>query len=210
MDKLDHRQLTLIKRAAEDAIHACNRHYKPFIDVVAHPLNIVALVEMAQSRQAELDQLNEVLGERTKEWLEAIELGTYFLDIAKPLKDEVDQLQSQINEMAEVGLSLESELNKKDEYAHNLYYENANLQMLVEEKDKRITELEKACVSYKNQRDDNAQKLMVKSVHYNSIQEELAKLKDRLELAHHLATQSTWSSLKQLKKVVKALRGEHE
>lgn len=51
---------------------------------------------------------------------------------------EVDQLQSQINEMAEVGLSQESELNKKDEHAHNLYYENANLQMLVEEKDKRI------------------------------------------------------------------------
>ncbi|MFW2079731.1 hypothetical protein ACNPQK_01925 [Acinetobacter guillouiae] len=94
-------------------------------------------------------------------------------------------------------------LLEKDEYAHNLYYENANLQTLIEE-------LERSCISYKNQRDDNAQKLMVKSVHYNSIQEELAKLKDRLELAHHLATQSTWSSLKQLKKVVKALRGEHE
>ena len=80
----------------------------------------------------------------------------------------------------------------------------------VDEKDKRIEELERSCISYKNQRDDYAQKLMVKSVHYSSIQEELAKLKDRLELAHHLATQSTWSSLKQLKKVVKALRGEHE
>ena len=79
----------------------------------------------------------------------------------------------------------------------------------VDEKDKRIEELERSCISYKNQRDDNAQKLMVKSVHYSSIQEELAKLKDRLELAHHLATQSTWSSLKQLKKVVKALRGEN-
>lgn len=29
-------------------------------------------------------------------------------------------------------------LLEKDEYAHNLYYENANLQTLVEEKDKRI------------------------------------------------------------------------
>ncbi|WP_287906540.1 hypothetical protein [Acinetobacter sp.] len=103
MDKLDHRELTLIKRAAEDAIHACNRHYKPFIDVIAHPLNIIALVEMAQSRQA-----------------------------------EVDQLQSQINEIAEVGLGQEIEINNKDEHAHNLYYENANLQLLVEEKDKRI------------------------------------------------------------------------
>lgn len=79
MDKLNQRQLTLIKRAAEDAIHACNRHYGPFVDVVAHPLNIIALVEMAQSRQA-----------------------------------EINQLQSQINEMAEVGLSQESAIREKD------------------------------------------------------------------------------------------------
>jgi len=46
--KLSARQLTLIRRAAEDAIHACNRHYGPFVDVVAHPLNICALVDMAQ------------------------------------------------------------------------------------------------------------------------------------------------------------------
>ncbi|MDN5418551.1 MAG: hypothetical protein L0G09_14045 [Acinetobacter sp.] len=32
-------------------------------------------------------------------------------------------------------------LLEKDEYAHNLYYENANLQTLVEEKDKRIETL---------------------------------------------------------------------
>lgn len=35
-------------------------------------------------------------------------------------------------------------LLEKDEYAHSLYYENANLQTLVEEKDKRI---EEACES---------------------------------------------------------------
>lgn len=35
-------------------------------------------------------------------------------------------------------------LLEKDEHAHNLYYENANLQTLVEEKDKRI---EEACES---------------------------------------------------------------
>ncbi|MFW1853541.1 hypothetical protein ACG9XR_23645, partial [Acinetobacter guillouiae] len=35
-----------------------------------------------QSRQTELDQLNEVLDERTKEWLEAIKLGTYFQEAA--------------------------------------------------------------------------------------------------------------------------------
>ncbi|MDC4653045.1 hypothetical protein ACR2E5_05605 [Acinetobacter baumannii] len=46
--KLSQRQLVLIRRAAEDAIHACNRHYGPFVDVVAHPLNIISLVDMAQ------------------------------------------------------------------------------------------------------------------------------------------------------------------
>ncbi|MDO6644566.1 hypothetical protein [Acinetobacter guillouiae] len=45
-----------------------------------------------QSQQAELDRLNEVLDERTKEWLEAIKLGAYFQEAAKPLKDKVDQL----------------------------------------------------------------------------------------------------------------------
>jgi len=44
----------------------------------------------------------------------------------------------------------------------------------------------------------------------DQLQEELAKLKDRLELAHHLATQSTWSSLKQLRKVIKALRDSNQ
>jgi chromosome segregation ATPase len=149
-----------------------------------------------QSRQAELDQLNEVLDERTKEWLEAIKLGTYFQEVAKPLKDEVDFLKAQLGIKRDQINGFESEIKKTWQ--------------ALEEKDKRIEELERSCISYKNQRDDNAQKLMVKSVHYSSIQEELAKLKDRLELAHHLATQSTWSSLKQLKKVVKALRGEHE
>ena len=64
----------------------------------------------------------------------------------------INQLQSQINEMAVVGLSQESELNKKDERAHNLYYENANLQMLIEEENKRIEELK---VQLSLQRDRN-------------------------------------------------------
>jgi len=97
----------------------------------------------------------------------------------------------------------------QDKYYQGAKWAWQSRQAEVDEKDKRIEELERSCISYKNQRDDYAQKLMVKSVHYSSIQEELAKLKDRLELAHHLATQSTWSSLKQLKKVVKALRGEN-
>ncbi len=44
---LSHRDLTLLRRAAEDAIHAANPRFRPFIDAVAHPLNIIALVDMA-------------------------------------------------------------------------------------------------------------------------------------------------------------------
>ncbi|MDI1222968.1 hypothetical protein [Acinetobacter sp.] len=115
---------------------------------------------------------------------------------------EVDELSSQNQILKEVA---ESDMKTIERLESVINLNDSELK----EKDKRIEELERSCISYKNQRDDNAQKLMVKSVHYNSIQEELAKLKDRLELAHHLATQSTWSSLKQLKKVVKALRGEN-
>lgn len=35
-----------LRRAAEDARDACNRHFGPFVDVVAHPLNILALLDM--------------------------------------------------------------------------------------------------------------------------------------------------------------------
>ncbi|WP_010116670.1 hypothetical protein [Acinetobacter sp. P8-3-8] len=143
-----------------------------------------------------MDEFEEAWKENRHVWESTKNLAkAMYLAGQQSRQAEVDQLKG---------------LLEKDEYAHSLYYENENLKAGLEEKDKRIEELERSCISYKNQRDDNAQKLMVKSVHYNSIQEELAKLKDRFELAHHLATQSTWSSLKQLKKVVKALRGEHE
>lgn len=48
MSELSNEKLTQIKRAAEDAIQAWNRLYQPFIDVVAHPLNIISLVDMAK------------------------------------------------------------------------------------------------------------------------------------------------------------------
>lgn len=69
MDDLAYRELTLIKRAAEDAIHACNRHYAPFVDVVAHPLNILALVEMAQMKvelKLKIEQLEKGKAEITR------------------------------------------------------------------------------------------------------------------------------------------------
>lgn len=44
-----------------------------------------------------------------------------------------EEQQAKINDL--------KNLLEKDEHAHNLYYENANLQTLVEEKDKRIEEV---------------------------------------------------------------------
>lgn len=52
-----------------------------------------------QSQQAEIDRLNSVLDERTKEWLQAIECGAYFENVAKPLKEENDRLKVQLNYM---------------------------------------------------------------------------------------------------------------
>lgn len=49
MDKLSQQELTRIRRGAEDAIQAMNRNHKSFIEAVSHPLNIIALVDMAQA-----------------------------------------------------------------------------------------------------------------------------------------------------------------
>lgn len=45
---LSRRELVLLRRAAEDAIHAANPRYGPFIDAVANPLTMLALVSMAE------------------------------------------------------------------------------------------------------------------------------------------------------------------
>ncbi|NNP67563.1 hypothetical protein [Acinetobacter sp. Ac_5812] len=60
MSKLSPRELVLFRRAAEDAIHACNRHYGPFIDVVAHPLNMLKLVEMAELSNQQQSKVNDL------------------------------------------------------------------------------------------------------------------------------------------------------
>lgn len=44
---LTHLELVLLRRAAEDAINAANPRYAPFIDAVANPLKMLALVDMA-------------------------------------------------------------------------------------------------------------------------------------------------------------------
>ncbi len=45
---LSARELVLLRRAAEDAIHAGNPRFAPFVEAVANPLKILALVDMAQ------------------------------------------------------------------------------------------------------------------------------------------------------------------
>lgn len=47
MADLTYEERKRLRRLAEDARDACNPHYSPFIDAVAHPLNILALLDMA-------------------------------------------------------------------------------------------------------------------------------------------------------------------
>lgn len=61
MDDITPREIVLMRRAAEDACFAMNRHYKPFIDAVAKPLTIIALLDLVQSKQAEVNELHGFL-----------------------------------------------------------------------------------------------------------------------------------------------------
>lgn len=65
-----------------------------------------------KEKQAIIDQLNSVLDERTKEWLQAIECGTYFENIAKPLKEKNDDLKAQLNNMEQCYIQLKQEHNE--------------------------------------------------------------------------------------------------
>lgn len=50
---LTFQQLITIRRAAEDACMAANPRLKSFVDTVAHPLNIIALCNMATRQEQE-------------------------------------------------------------------------------------------------------------------------------------------------------------
>lgn len=52
-----------LRRLAEDAIRACNRHHGPFVEAVAHPLNIAALLDMADSA-ADIADLLDLEGDK--------------------------------------------------------------------------------------------------------------------------------------------------
>ena len=60
-------------------------------------------------QQAKIDQLNSVLNERTKEWLQAIDCGIYFENVAKPLKAENDALRTQLNNMEQCCIGAKKE-----------------------------------------------------------------------------------------------------
>ena len=47
MADLTYEERQRMRRLAEDAHDACNRHYGPFVDAMAHPLNVLALLDMA-------------------------------------------------------------------------------------------------------------------------------------------------------------------
>lgn len=60
MSDLAQQELIRIRRAAEDAAYAMNRNYKPFIDVVSHPLNIITLVDMAQKSIKQQSKVHDI------------------------------------------------------------------------------------------------------------------------------------------------------
>lgn len=63
MTEITAREMVLMERAAEDAIYAFNVRYEPFVEAVAKPLKIIALIEKARANQTEpnCEQLKELL-----------------------------------------------------------------------------------------------------------------------------------------------------
>jgi hypothetical protein len=55
MAELTYEERNRLRRLAEDARDACNRHYGPFVDAVAHPLNILALLDMVTRAEQQRD-----------------------------------------------------------------------------------------------------------------------------------------------------------
>ena len=75
MTDLTYEERKAMRRAAEDARDACNRHYGPFVDLVAHPLNILALLDMAD--RAALAHGDQTLADTQRSIIEAAERRGY-------------------------------------------------------------------------------------------------------------------------------------
>ena len=98
--ELTPKDLICIRRSAEDAAYAMNRNHKPFIEAVSHPLNIIALVDMAQSslsQQSKVDELQLKI-KRLIESEENIARGCEAWRNAHRKADErVDELQKRVD-----------------------------------------------------------------------------------------------------------------
>lgn len=133
MDKLDHRELVLMRRAAEDACSAMNRRYEPFIEAVAKPLTIIALLDLVQSRQAEVDQLNEAIERQGKLAIQAMNEAhkgsrlelSIAQDIQASLKPELIESERQMNtQLTDENMRLEARIDAALKHA-NLNFWNA-------------------------------------------------------------------------------------
>ncbi|WP_155517655.1 hypothetical protein [Acinetobacter pittii] len=121
--KLSQRQLVLIRRAAEDAIHACNRHYGPFVDVVAHPLNICALVDMAQTSIGQQGELNKLKGQMERAGYTDNGGELMKPPIGKPPRfDLLDELKNSISEMAQKYRTEAHELSRIRDFEKSQMY----------------------------------------------------------------------------------------
>jgi len=66
-----HHEMVMLRRAAGAAISAANPRYVPFIDAMANPIKILALVDMAMRRleQEPLPEASVETGKSAKEFI---------------------------------------------------------------------------------------------------------------------------------------------
>ncbi|MGO1061702.1 hypothetical protein [Acinetobacter lwoffii] len=113
-----------------DFQRGCNGQYKS---------DLLHFMEKAfMHQQAEIDWLSSVLDERTKEWLQAIECGTYFENVAKPLKEENDSLRVQLSLQRDRNKALEAELTNSRNYSDDLHEQLNNMEACYIEKKKQV------------------------------------------------------------------------
>lgn len=113
-----------------DFQRGCNGQYKS---------DLLHFMEKAfMHQQAEIDRLSSVLDERTKEWLQAIECGTYFENVAKPLKEENDSLRVQLSLQRDRNKALEAELTNSRNYSDDLHEQLNNMEACYIEKKKEV------------------------------------------------------------------------
>lgn len=106
-----------------DFQRGCNGQYKS---------DLLHFMEKAfMHQQAEIDRLSSVLDERTKEWLQAIECGTYFENVAKPLKAENDSLKSQLNNMEQCYIEKKKEVEGVQERIDGALFEMRQLSLIL-------------------------------------------------------------------------------